>query len=250
MKKARQREDSFASPLQGLRTALPVILAYIPLGFAAGVVGARAGLSPAEVALLSLLVFAGVAQFVFADMVGAGAPPPVIAMTVFLVNFRYFLFSTALIPKIRHLSAGKRAAVGAQLTDEGFALMSLLYRPHWGAGGLIALNVSSYAAWCCGNVAGALAGESEQADSWGADYLLIAMFAALLMLKIAAAKRKSAAAAVLLVAAALSVSGALLSPHPLNMLLAAGIAAAAGMAAGALLFRFNVRAVKRRRQRR
>ena len=48
--------------VQGARAAVPVAIGYAGIGFAAGVIGAQAGLSPAEVTLLSLILFAGSAQ--------------------------------------------------------------------------------------------------------------------------------------------------------------------------------------------
>lgn len=223
----RSSKTAFSTPLEGLRTALPIIFAYIPLGFAAGVAGAGAGLSPAEVALLSLLVFAGAAQFIFADMLSA--TPLTLITTIFLVNFRHFLYSTALMAKFKTFSLTQRTAAGAQLTDEGFAMFSAFYNPRYGsAGGVLALNAGSYFAWCGGTIAGAVAGALPQARDWGADYLLIAMFAALLMLKITAAVRKSASIFVLLAAAVMSVGLELWRPHPLNILLVATLAAALG----------------------
>lgn len=221
---APTKDEAFASAGGGVRLALPVVFAYLPLGFAAGVVASRAGLSPAEVALLSLLVFAGVSQFIFAEMV-AGSAAALIS-TVFLVNFRHFLYATSLAQKIRHLPLAQRAAVGAQLTDEGFAMMSLLYRARHGFIGLLTFNMSCYVAWLSGNIGGAVAGEVFDVAQWGADFLLIAMFASLLMLKLLTAPHKALALLALVTAALLSISLALWQPHPLNTLIAAALAAA------------------------
>lgn len=217
-------QGNLATPAAAARASLPVVLAYLPLGAAAGIVGARMGLSPMEVTLLSVLVFAGSAQFIFAELVGGSALALVV--TIFLVNFRHLLYSTALAQRIKHLSTGRRVAIGAQLTDESFALMSILYRGEARARGLLVLNMCGYLAWLCGNIGGALLGEVVDVEQWGADYLLIAMFAALLMLNFVSAPRKMAAFLALAVAGGLSIGLGLAYPHPLNILLAAAVAAA------------------------
>ncbi|HYG58230.1 MAG TPA: AzlC family ABC transporter permease, partial [Symbiobacteriaceae bacterium] len=43
----------------GVRAAAPVMLGYVPIGFAFGVLARGAGLSVAEIGLMSLLVYAG-----------------------------------------------------------------------------------------------------------------------------------------------------------------------------------------------
>ena len=217
---------SLATVGGGVRAALPVALAYIGIGFAAGAVGARAGLSPAEVGLLSLLVFAGASQFIFADLLSAS--PFTLIAAVFLVNFRHFLYASSLAPKVKHLPLSQRVIIGAQLTDETFAVASSLTRqPLPAAGGMIALNNCAYWSWAVGNVSGAIAGGDLLAFI-GIDFALAAMFAALLMLQITASARQWQMLTVAAIAAAAMISMELWHPHPLNLLLAAGIAAAVG----------------------
>lgn len=219
---------SLNTPADGVRAALPVVFAYLPVGFAAGILAAEAGMSALEVALLSLLVFAGSGQFIFAGLLGGS--PAALVITIFLVNFRHFLYATAFAQRLKKLSLSVRLAIGAQLTDETFALASVLCRqPMSVGGGLIALNVTSYTAWFIGNVAGALTGAQLAVGEWGADFLLLAMFAALLAINTAAADKRIAPVVVLIVAAVIMVALELIHPHPLNILLAAGVAAGVGV---------------------
>jgi len=44
---------------EGVRAALPIVLGYLPVGMAFGVLARKAGLSTFEVGLMSLLVYAG-----------------------------------------------------------------------------------------------------------------------------------------------------------------------------------------------
>lgn len=221
--------NSLHTVAHGARASVPVVLAYLGIGFAAGALGQRAGLSPAEVALLSLLVFAGSAQFIFAELL-AGNPITLVA-TVFLVNLRHFLYASAFSVKVKGLSMGRRFLIGAQMTDETFAVASsLTHRPLTSARGMVTMNVLSYSSWAAGNIMGAIVGEagSEVFNLLGIEFALAAMFAALLMLQVVAVVRKFQ---MLCVAAAGTVGIVVLElwhPHPLNLLVAASGAAAMG----------------------
>jgi predicted branched-subunit amino acid permease len=57
----------------GVAAAWPICLGYAPIGLAFGVLAQKAGLTPAEIGLMSLLVFAGSAQFIAVSMLSGGA---------------------------------------------------------------------------------------------------------------------------------------------------------------------------------
>ena len=78
---------------EGVKASLPTALGYVSIGLACGVVGANSGLTPFQMGLMSLLVYAGSAQFVMCAMFVAGADLFSIVMTVFLINLRNFLMS-------------------------------------------------------------------------------------------------------------------------------------------------------------
>ena len=214
----------------GARAASPVAIAYLGIGFAAGVVKMEAGMSVAEVGLLSFLVFAGSAQFVFAELY-TGASAALIG-TVFLINLRHLLYSTAITPRVRHHSFGSRLWIGAQLTDETFALStSLMGEKLHSAAWLISLNVASYLSWVAGTIAGAFAGSLAGAvENLGLEFALAAMFAALLMLQFSKKDpRLMVRAGVALLAAALIVTLETVRPNPMNLVGTTLIAATVGL---------------------
>jgi 4-azaleucine resistance transporter AzlC len=214
-----------------------VVLGYLSIGFAAGVVQHAAGLSVAEVMLLSLVLYAGSAQFVAASMIAAASLPLAVIATVFFVNLRHLLLSAALAPHFARIPAWKNALIGAQLTDETFVVaLNQLQRssvgqgvsPAWMAG----LNLSAYTSWAVANLAGALAGGLVgHTRALGFDFALPAMFAALLVLQFAAQASRLRALAVTLVAGALSVGIALALPGNWNII----VATVAGASLGAAL---------------
>ena len=56
-----------------VKAVWPIWLGYLPLGFAGGVLSQKVGLTPFEVGLMSLLVFAGSGQFIALAMMGSGS---------------------------------------------------------------------------------------------------------------------------------------------------------------------------------
>lgn len=167
----------------GTKAALPIVLGYLPIGFAYGVLARTAGLSVAEVGLMSLLVYAGSAQFIGVEMLAAGAAAPAIISTTFLVNLRHLLLSTALLPSFQKNSPAQNALLSYGITDETFAVNASLLRgrpigPRFVAG----LHVTSQASWVAASVLGALAGQmAADQEALGLDFALPAMFIGLLV---------------------------------------------------------------------
>ena len=77
---------------QGVRDALPTALGYISIGLACGVV-ASTYLSPLEMGLMSLLVYAGASQFAMISLIAVHSSLMNIALTVFFINLRNMLMS-------------------------------------------------------------------------------------------------------------------------------------------------------------
>jgi 4-azaleucine resistance transporter AzlC len=210
----------------GARASLPVVLGYLGIGLAAGVVERAAGLSYAEILLLSTVLYAGSAQFVLTSMLALGAAPSAIVPTVFLVNLRHLLLSAALAPALRGVPAWKNALLGVQLTDETFVVASgqKALRPAWMAG----LNLSAWSAWAAANVAGAgLSGLAGDTRVLG--FALPAMFAALLVLQLRIHRRIRAALSVAAVSAAAGVGVQLAHAGPWAVVAATVLGASLGL---------------------
>ncbi len=81
--------------LQGMVQAVPIVLGYIPVGFAYGVLAQKAGLSAFNTLLMSIIVYAGSAQLIAVGLVSSGLAPLSIIITTFIVNLRHMLMSAA-----------------------------------------------------------------------------------------------------------------------------------------------------------
>jgi predicted branched-subunit amino acid permease len=77
---------------------------------------------------MSLIAFAGAAQFATIGYVIAGISWPIIALLTFLLNARHVLYSAALAPWFAGRPFAERAGAAQLLTDEAFALSTAHFR--------------------------------------------------------------------------------------------------------------------------
>lgn len=171
-----------ASFARGCRLALPVVLGYLPVGFAFGVLAGKAGLTLLETMLMSLLVYAGSAQLIAVDLIPAGAGMAAIIMTTFVVNLRHLLMSAAVAPHLRSWSRLRQALFSAQMTDEAFTVdMALFHAAPADKNEVLGLHMTAHLAWISGGALGFLFGDLiGDFRPWGLDFALPAMFLALL----------------------------------------------------------------------
>ncbi|QPQ37247.1 MULTISPECIES: AzlC family ABC transporter permease [unclassified Lysinibacillus] len=177
-------EDSF---LQGFKDCVPTLLGYISIGLAFGVVGSASGLSVVEIALLTILVYAGSAQFIFCALLLTSSPASAIIVTIFVVNLRHLLMSLTLAPHFTRYSMLRNVGFGTLLTDEtfGVAVTKQMQNGKLHGKWMDGLNITAYSFWILSCVAGAFLGQwVANPEKWGLDFALIAMFVALLVLQL------------------------------------------------------------------
>jgi 4-azaleucine resistance transporter AzlC len=181
-----QESKLFVSRIQALSPALPVVMGYLPIGFAYGVLAINAGLTPFETIAMSVVVYAGSAQLMAVSLFQAGINPFSIIATTFIVNLRHLLFSASLSPYLERWQKSQVAAFCYELTDETFGVHSLRFeRGESAAPQSLAITLTCQLAWVAGTVLGALAGSLiTDVKPFALDYALPAMFIALLILQI------------------------------------------------------------------
>ena len=170
----------------GLTLAAPIVLGYVPIGFAYGILAQKAGLSTLSTLLMSLLVHAGSSQLIAVGLFAAETSVWSIIATTFVVNLRHMLMSAAVSPYFKRWRRPELAAFAYQLTDETFAVHSVRF-----ASGTIdkaeafTINVTAQASWILGGWLGTMAGQIvTDVKSLALDYALPALFVALLVLQI------------------------------------------------------------------
>lgn len=211
---------------EGIKAAWPICLGYFPIGLAFGVLAQKAGLGPLQIGLMSLLVFAGSAQFIAVSMLSSGATALSIVVTTFIVNLRHVLMSSSLAVHLRPVSRAWTALFSYGVTDESFAVNLTRFRDgHWDWRQAMVLNHTANAAWIASSLLGALAGQFIPAGAFGIDYALIAMFLCLLVFQL----RGKLYAITAVIAGALAVAIALFVPGNGYIVIASIMAATIGV---------------------
>lgn len=212
---------------QGARDSLPVQAGIITFGLTCGILGPAAGLSGIETVLMSMLVFAGAAQFIGIAMIGAGAAGwGMIVFTTLLINLRHLLMGATLAPYMNRLPLTRQALLAFGITDESFVLLTnrlrfSSYNPAYHCG----LNFSLYLIWVLSTAAGVLIGTRiPDPLAWGIDFVMPATFIALLLPRL----KDSTGRWVCAVAASTSILGAIYLPGKWYIIIAALTASVAG----------------------
>ena len=117
-----QPQSIAASRRQLLTEGLGIAVSAIGFGFVYGLSARDAGFSPIEAMAMSLIVFAGAAQFAAVGYVASGLAWPGVILLTALLNARHLLYSAALAPWLRDVPFVRRAVMAHLLTDEAFAL--------------------------------------------------------------------------------------------------------------------------------
>lgn len=187
MSKTRSLEDKkdLAPWMRGIFAASPIVLGYLPIGFAYGVLAQKAGLSTFNTLLMSMIVFAGSAQLIAVGLISTGITPISLILTTFIVNLRHMLMSAAIFPHIGQWRKRALAGFAFELTDETFALHSTRFEDtQLDKADVFAVNLTSHAAWILGSGMGVAAGRLvANIEALALDYVLPAMFIALLVMQ-------------------------------------------------------------------
>ncbi len=211
----------------GVKQALPIVLGYIPVGFAYGVLAQQNGLGLFNTIAMSIIVFAGSSQLIGAGLFGAAASPFTLIFTTFVVNLRHLLMSAALAPKLKGWKKWQIALFGYELTDETFALHTMrMAKRDPPKVETFAVNITSQSSWIVGSLSGYLAGgQLTDVRPIGLDFALPAMFIALLVPQIV----KPVYLMMALLAAALSVTLYLLDFSQSHVIIATVVGATVGV---------------------
>lgn len=177
----------------GVRATIPLVVGAIPFGIVFGAVAVSNGLSPLGTAAMSLLVFAGSAQFIAAGLVGEGAGLLVIVFTTLIINLRHLLYAISLSPFMRHLPQRWLAPLSFWLTDESYLVAFNHYtqpqtqsqtqphpttNKHWFYFGSA---IFLYSCWQILTMIGIIAGQSiPDPRRWGLHFALIVVFIGML----------------------------------------------------------------------
>lgn len=184
--------DDSLSVESAVKDTLPTVFGYIGIGISFGIVAAAAGMSVFMATLMSLIVYAGSAQFILVSLLAIGTPLVSIVLSVFLVNSRMILMSMTTANFFKKNSLFENILIGSLITDESFALS--MNKLNFTDGKLSfkwfnTVNLMAYLVWAASTMVGAMLGKViSDPEKLGLDFALVAMFIGLLYLQLVSDK--------------------------------------------------------------
>lgn len=226
-----------ASFLAGARDSVPMLIGAAPFGLIFGALVGTAQLAPWQGQLMSLSVFAGSSQFIGVGLMAGAAGTLVIWLATLIVNLRHMLYAAALLPRVQHLPARWRWALGFLLTDETYAVVDSYYRKHphapRGHWYFLGSGLAMYANWQGWTLVGLLFGAVfPQLQTLGLDFAMVVTFIAIVVPQLARWPH---------LGAALAAGGMAYGLKDLPFKLGLMAAVVAGVGVGLLLTRLRAR---------
>lgn len=106
----------------GAKDVLPGMVGLVVFAMITGVTLVDAGIAPALVVAMSIIVFAGAAQLAVIQLLETGTPVIVLLATTAIINLRLMMYSASLAPHFRSVSRRWRGLLGLLVNDFAFAL--------------------------------------------------------------------------------------------------------------------------------
>ncbi len=157
---------------------IPVMLGYIFVGIAFGLLIDHSGLNFLWAGLISLTVYAGSMQFVLINFLAGAFSLAEIAIITLLVNMRHMVYGLTFIEKFQNMGRLKPYAIFA-LTDETYALLCASKVPSGipAHSFYFAVAMLNQSYWIIGSVIGALFGALIPFNTTGIEFTMTALFA-------------------------------------------------------------------------
>ena len=156
---------------------VPVLMGYLAIGLAFGLMLQSAGYGPGWALLMCLTIYAGSGQYLGVSLLATGAPLAQVAFLTLMVNFRHLVYGLSMLEKFRGMGRRKLYMIFS-LTDETYALLSSAQAPE----GVdehdfyFAVALLDHSYWIAGSVLGGVLGAALGFDTTGVDFAMTALF--------------------------------------------------------------------------
>ena len=145
--------------LRGMRSGIPVILGFVPVGIAYAFMARQAGFTVAQTCFMSLSVFAGASQMMAVGMYTQGASLIAIILATFIINLRHVIMSTCVANRMTTGGLKIRLLSAFGVTDESFAIFTTEETENCTVMYLLGLILVNYTSWNVGTLIGAIASD-------------------------------------------------------------------------------------------
>jgi len=156
---------------------IPVLLGYVPLGIAFGLMMANAGYNVLWCILSSVSIYSGTGQFVLVGFLQAQTALYEIALIIIILNSRMMFYGLSFLERYQQMGMIKWYLLFT-LTDETYALLCLQERPDGvkDSDFMVAVSFLNHIYWIVGGIIGAVAGYLIKFDISGIDFILTTLF--------------------------------------------------------------------------
>ena len=156
---------------------VPVLMGYLAIGMAFGLMLQTAGYGVGWALLMSLTIYAGSGQYLGVSLLATGAHLSQVAFLTLMINFRHLVYGLSMLEKFRGMGLLKFYMIFS-LTDETYALLSAAKVPQ----GVdehryyFAVAMLDHSYWIAGSVLGSVLGSALGFDTTGVDFAMTALF--------------------------------------------------------------------------
>lgn len=159
------------------KQTIPVMLGYIFLGIAFGLLIQDAGYNALWAFFTSVVVYAGSMQFVLVTLLTSGAGLLSAALMTLFINGRHIFYGLSFVEKYKKMGKAYPYLVFS-LTDETYSVLCGTKLPEGMEEKKVCFWISflDHCYWVSGSVIGALAGSYITFDSTGIDFSMTALF--------------------------------------------------------------------------
>lgn len=144
--------------LRGIKDGIPIALGYFAVSLTLGIAAVKAGMTPGQASLTSLLINASAGEFIGFTLIAQNAGYLEVFIMEAVANARYLLMSCALSQKIDpDASIWHRLLVGFNVTDEIFGISISVpnkLNPYYAFGA----DVVAMPGWALGTLTGGVLG--------------------------------------------------------------------------------------------
>jgi len=162
------------------KNSIPVMMGYLVLGFAFGLLMASYQYAWYWTALMSIFIYAGALQFAAVGFFSAKLGMIDIAIASFFINIRQSFYGLSMLKKYANTKWAKPYLIHT-LTDETYAVLTsmktdpTLSQKHYA----LYLSAFNQSYWVVGSITGALFGSAVHFDTRGVAFSLTALFVVL-----------------------------------------------------------------------
>ncbi len=160
--------------------SIPVMMGYLVLGFAFGLLMASYHYAWYWTALMSLFIYAGALQFAAVGFFSAKLGMIDIAIASFFINIRQSFYGLSMLKRFANTGWLKPYLIHA-LTDETYAVLTTMQHDETLSQKYYTLFLSTFnqSYWVIGSISGAVFGSAVHFDTRGVAFSLTALFVVL-----------------------------------------------------------------------